>query len=825
MKKQLPIDHVLPELLAALSSSNNAVLLAEPGAGKTTRVPLALLQASWLRGQRIMMLEPRRLAARAAAQYMARELGETVGERVGYRVRLDTKVGPRTVIEVVTEGVLTRMLQEDQALDGVGVILFDEFHERHLHGDLGLALALQSQQLLREDLRLVVMSATLEAEPIAALLQHAPVIRCEGRLFPVKTHYVEGDKKTPLASRMGRCIQSALNSHEGDVLAFLPGVREIRQTSRWLASAGLPANVQIRELYGSMPLQQQAEAVAVCMDGRRKVVLTTSIAESSITVDGVTVVIDSGLMRVSRFSPKSGMSGLETVSVSKASADQRRGRAGRLMPGTCYRLWREEEHRYLADQNAPEMLSADLSSLALELSIWGIANPAELDWVTPPPMAAYGQAADLLQRLGAMKTSGQPTAEGRLIARLGVHPRLGAMLLSAKSIDDLRSACELAALLSDRDILPHERNVDMELRLDKLRRDSNRDPALQRITAAAGHLERIVLEAERMKKERDGLRSIGVLLAAAYPDRIAQRRSDGRLLLAVGRGAVMPVEQPLSASPYVVACELDDAGAEGRVLLAAALSQEEIDAELTAYIRDSEHMYWDEQAAAVRASRKRMLGAIVLSEHPLNQPDRDRISEVLLHIVRQKGWGFLPMKGKAQSLLERMQLMARSGRTEWSRMTREALLASADEWLKPHLYGLKSRADLQQLRMADLLSGLLTWEHRKMLDEQAPTHLTAPSGSRIPIDYSNPDQPVVAVRLQELFGMTETPRLAGGTIPLTIHLLSPAQRPVQVTSDLKSFWSDAYFEVKKDLKGRYPKHYWPDNPLTAIATNRAKPRK
>ncbi|MFD0959599.1 ATP-dependent helicase HrpB [Paenibacillus chungangensis] len=825
MKKQLPIDQVLPELLAALSCSNNAVLLAEPGAGKTTRVPLALLQAPWLRGQRIVMLEPRRLAARAAAQYMARELGEAVGERVGYRVRMDTKVGPRTVIEVVTEGVLTRMLQEDQALDGVGVILFDEFHERHLHGDLGLALALQSQQLLREDLRLIVMSATLEAEPIAALLQQAPVIRCEGRLFPVKTNYVDGDKKTPLSTRMGRCIQDALNNHEGDVLAFLPGVREIRQTSRWLASAGLPANVQIRELYGSMPLQQQAETVAGCMDSRRKVVLATSIAESSITVDGVTVVIDSGLMRVSRFSPKSGMSGLETVPVSKASADQRRGRAGRLMPGTCYRLWREEEHRYLADQNAPEMLSADLSSLALELSIWGIAIPAELDWVTPPPMAAYEQASDLLQRLGAMKPSGQPTAEGRLIARLGVHPRLGAMLLSAKSIDELRIACELAALLSERDILPQERNVDIELRLDKLRRDGNRDPALQRIAAAAGQLERIVVGAWQNNKWQNSRRSAGVLLAAAYPDRIAQRRSDGRLLLAVGRGAVMPAEQLLSASSYVVACELDDAGAEGRVLLAAALSQEEIDTELAAYIHDSEELYWDEQASAVRASRKRMLGAIVLSEHPLNQPDRDQISDVLLHVVQQRGWDLLPMKGKAQSLLERMQLMARGGRTEWSRMTGEALLASADEWLKPHLYGLKSRADLQRLRMADLLSGLLTWEQRKMLDEQAPTHLIVPSGSRIPIDYSNPDQPVVAVRLQEMFGMTETPRLADGIIPLTIHLLSPAQRPVQVTSDLKSFWSEAYFEVKKDLKGRYPKHYWPDNPLTATATNRAKPRK
>ncbi|OME80140.1 ATP-dependent helicase HrpB [Paenibacillus sp. FSL A5-0031] len=842
-QQQLPIDQVLPELLLALQSGVNAVLIAEPGAGKTTRVPLALLDQPWLGSKKIIMLEPRRLAARSAAQFMAKSLGEQAGETVGYRVRLDSRVSSQTRIEVVTEGVLTRMLQEDPALEQVGAILFDEFHERHLHGDLGLTLCLQSQQLLRDDLRLVIMSATLDAEPIAELLEDAPIISSEGRVFPVETQYMKAKLTGPIEPHMAQTIMEALRSFDGDVLAFLPGVAEIRRTARWLMESSVSSFARVEELHGSLPLEKQDAAVAPCADGERKVVLATSIAESSLTVEGVKVVVDSGLMRVPRFSPRTGMTRLETLPVSIASADQRRGRAGRLAKGACYRLWTEQEHLYLPKQSTPELLEADLAALALELAIWGIKDPQELNWLTPPPAAAYEQAVALLKELNAIDGDSKPTAAGVKMAQFGLHPRLGAMILHASELGSARLACDAAALLSERDLLPQERNVDVQLRLDLLYQLSGKDGkllkggssehpsrgAVRRVIAQADQWERklsaqtaVETASEKTAQHKSPI-PIGILLAFAYPDRIAQRRSDGRYLLANGRGAVLPELQPLSRSAYLAACELDDTGSESRIRLAAELHLSDIEHYLSSYITAEEVVEWDAAAQAVRARKRLRLGSIVMKESILQKPDEQLVADALISAIQETGFVMLPMSKQAQQLKARMKLMALAG-DDWPDASDEELLGTLDEWLKPHLFGMKSRADLQKLSMLQLLEGKLSWKQKQELDEQVPTHIVVPSGSRIPIDYSDPESPVLAVRLQELFGLTDTPRLARGRLPVTLHLLSPSQRPVQVTRDLRSFWENTYFEVKKDLKGRYPKHYWPDDPYTAMPTNRAKPR-
>nr|WP_214631046.1 ATP-dependent helicase HrpB [Paenibacillus agaridevorans] len=821
----LPIDEVLPELLDSLARGRNAVLVAEPGAGKTTRVPLALLQQKWLAGKRIVMLEPRRLAARSAAIYMARELGEQVGDRVGYRVRLDSKIGPRTVIEVVTEGILTRMLQDDQAIEEVGAILFDEFHERHLHGDLGLALSLQTQTLLRNDLRLLVMSATLDSAPVAELLGGADIITSKGRSYPVETVYAPMKRdRVSIDRSMAATIANALRMHDGDVLAFLPGIGEIRRTARALQSLNLSSVVDIRELHGGMRLEEQTEAVAPCSAGRRKIVLATSIAESSLTVAGVKIVVDSGLMRVSRFSSRTGMSRLETVPVSKASADQRRGRAGRLAPGVCYRIWSEEEHRYLPEQGKPEIAETDLAPLALELSVWGIRDPGELDWMTPPPESAYGQAVTLLQELDVLDASGLPTAEGKRICKLGLHPRLGSMLLRSAREGSAREACELAALISERDLLPSERSPDISLRLAELRRGNGYDPAIQRIRQLAEQWNRMLDREDSTVRNGADRLSIGRMLAYAFPDRVAKRRSDGRYLLANGRGAVMKADGPLAQLPYLVVSELDDAGQEASIRLAEGITSAEMESGLADFLRLDKVVEWDSGAKAVRALERLRLGAIVLQEKPMADADPDRVADALLEAIRQRGLTMLPFSKQALALLGRIRLINGSGAADWPDASEEGLLSTLDEWLKPHVYGIRREAELQKLNMQSIVEDMLTWKQRQELDEEVPTHYVVPSGSRIPIDYSNPEMPVLAVRLQEMFGQKETPRIARGTLPLTLHLLSPSQRPVQVTRDLASFWETAYFEVKKDLKGRYPKHVWPDNPYEAVATNRTKPR-
>jgi len=848
---RLPIEDVLPELRQTLSVRPNAVLVAAPGAGKTTRVPLALLGEDWLNGRKIVMLEPRRLAARSAAAHMASLLGEKPGETVGYRVRLDTKVGPATRIEVVTEGVLTRMLQSDPSLEDVGAVLFDEFHERHLHGDLGLALCLQAQALFRDDLRVLVMSATLEAAPVAKLLGGAPVIESDGRAFPVETVYADRPARLMTASaakgpdsveeRTARAVASAVVRHDGDLLVFLPGMREMRRVEGLLRQQGVGGanGVRIALLHGSMPLEEQGAAIGPCSPGERKIVLATSIAESSLTVEGVRVVIDCGLMRVPKFSPRTGMTRLETVPVSAPSADQRRGRAGRTAPGVCYRLWTAEEQRLLAPRSAPELLEADLAPLALELAAWGVREPGELAWLDEPPAGAYASARELLQRLGALDAERRLTPLGQRMAALGAQPRLARMLLAAAAIGPAAAdtACELAALLGGRDPLRAERSADVALRLAALR--ALRRGGAQPPGAAGGGMDEAAAR-QALAEARQWQRALaqagaagsasaaespspGALLAFAYPDRVGQGRGDGRFLLAGGRGAVLQPMQPLSLSPYIAACEMEDGDGESRIVLAAYLEESELLAYHGDRITDETSVVWDRTAQAVRARRRITFGALALKEEQAAKPDAETVTAALLDGIRAEGVAILPWTRQAGQLRDRIQLM-RKYDPQLPDLSEETLLATLEAWLAPYLQGIRSRDGLQKLNMMNVLETLLTWSDRQRLDELMPTHITVPSGSRIPVDYSNPEQPALAVRLQELFGLQQTPTIAKGKLPVTMHLLSPAQRPVQVTQDLASFWRETYFEVKKELKVRYPKHYWPDDPLAAVPTNRVRPR-
>ncbi|WP_123039294.1 ATP-dependent helicase HrpB [Cohnella candidum] len=828
----LPVERSLPELSAALSAGNGAVLVAAPGAGKTTRVPLALLGEPWLAGRKIVMLEPRRLAARSAARYMAAQLGESVGGTVGYRVRMDTKVGPRTRIEVVTEGVLTRMLQSDPGLEEVGLLIFDEFHERSLQADLGLALCLQTRELLRDDLRLLVMSATMEAEPVARLLGGAPVIVSEGRQYPVDTLYRPPARTgLPVAEALVPVAAEALRDRQGDLLVFLPGMAEIRAAERLLRERlgeSLLDSVRIHPLHGSLPAEAQDRALAPSIAGERKIVLATSVAETSLTVEGITVVIDGGLSRVSRFSPRTGMSRLETTAVSVASADQRRGRAGRLAPGTCYRMWSEEEHRRLRAADEPEIREADLAPLVLELAAWGTPDPGELQWLDPPPLPAIQQARELLVSLGALLPSGTVTAHGRRMAELGLHPRLAHMLLRALLLGWGEPACEIAVLLGDRDFA-RPADADFRRRLEALRgsgTSSAEEGARRRLVEAAARLKREIGSAGAAAGQgalRGGTDPCGLLLALAYPDRIGRRREGGKYLLSGGRGAAFAGDPPLVRAEWIVAADVEDSGTESRIRQAAPVALEELLEHFPEAVIEERTVTWDRAAKAVRARVRRKLGALLLEEKPMASPPADQIERALMLGVRESGLEALPWNRAARQYQERAVFVRRSD-PAWPDLSDEALLDTLEDWLLPFCGGMKSLGDLQRVNLKEALESRLPWNLRRELDERAPTHWEVPSGSRIPIDYSDPDSPVLAVRLQEMFGLAETPRIAGGRVPLTLHLLSPAQRPVQVTRDLANFWRDTYFEVRKDLKGRYPKHYWPDNPLEAEATRRAKPR-
>lgn len=830
----LPINEVLPELVNTLRKETNAVLVAAPGAGKTTRVPLALRDEAWLHNRRIVMLVPRRLAARQAAAYMAALLGEEVGQTVGYRVKRESRVGPGTRIEVITEGILTRMLQDDPELSDVGLVIFYEFHERNLHADLGLALSLQAQGLFREDLRILVMSATLDAEPVSALLGNAPVISSKGRMFPVETHFLTSPMEGRLEEAVVQMISHALRQEEGDMLVFLPGAREIHRVQELLEQSGVGSNIRIAPLYGNLPQEEQDKAIQPGKTGERKIVLATTIAETSLTVEGIRIVIDSGLKRVPRFSPRTGMTRLETAKVSKASADQRRGRAGRLAPGVCFRLWTEQEDRMLIPQQAPEIMEADLAVLALELALWGVGAAEELDWLNPPPKPAMAQAQELLLQLGAFDERKQITPHGRVLAGMGVHPRLGHMIQKANELGEGELACELAVLLEERDIVRGRQasaDADMRTRVEMLRQVANKQSGAGELPIDAGACKRLWKEAAHFKRiwinNKPGdtsarTEATGRLLAFAYPDRIAQRRTDGRYLLRNGRGAAFSVQQPLAASPYIVAAELDDQGADSRILLAASVEESELLNDCAMQITERMNVWWERTAGAVRSRKQKRLGSILLADIAA-ESSPDEVLTALLDGIKEEGLEILPWNRQARQYRERLLFMHRL-EEGWPNVEDEALLVSLEEWLAPHVYGFKRKEDLQSLSVTTLLESMLSWEQRRQLDEYAPTHVIVPSGSKIPVDYSDPAAPVLSVRLQELFGWQDSPRIGRGRVALTLHLLSPAHRPVQVTRDLASFWAHAYFEVKKDLKGRYPKHYWPDDPLAAIPTNRTHPR-
>ncbi|MFF2015677.1 ATP-dependent helicase HrpB [Paenibacillus sp. NPDC058177] len=830
--EQLPIHQVLPDLKNILASSTNAILVAEPGAGKTTGTPPAFLDEPWMEGKTILMLEPRRLAARSAATYIASQLGESVGQTVGYRMRMDTKVGPQTRIIVVTEGVLTRMLQSDPTLGDVGLVIFDEFHERSLHADLGLALTLEAQTVLREDLRILIMSATLETERVSALLGGAPVVDCPGRTYPVETVY----SPVPAASRIEKsaaaAVRRALAEQPGDVLVFLPGEREIRRTQRELEAAILPQETVLRPLYGQLPQNAQDAAVAPAVPGQRKVVLATSIAETSLTIQGVRTVIDTGLRRTQVFSPRTGMPRLETVPVSKASADQRRGRAGRTAPGVCYRLWSQEEHYRLPDENVPEIMEADLTQLALELAVWGVPDPAALPWLDAPPAAPYAQGAALLRQLGALDASGAITPHGRSMAALGAHPRIAHMLLRGQGLGAAPLACRLAALLQERDLLrgPAGGDCDLTLRVEALLRFERSAGAdgggadLAALRTVQRESRNYLAQLKASPGEEPDSSQCGLLLSFAYPDRIGQRRGEGAFLLSGGRGAAMKEGQPLERSAYIVAASVDDQGTHSRILLAAELSEVQLLSHHGDSIVEEAEVYWDKDNGSVKARRRTRLGALILKETTHERPSAEEAAEGLLAAIASEGLEVLPWEKGPQQLRQRMMFM-HGLREDWPDVSDSALLESLADWLGPYLHGMRSLRDLQRLPLARALEDLLDWKQRQTLEQEAPTHITVPSGSRLPIDYGNPAAPVLAVRLQEMFGQQDTPRLGGGRVPVLLHLLSPARRPMQVTSDLASFWRNTYFEVKKDLKGRYPKHYWPDDPLQAVPTSRTRPVK
>lgn len=836
----LPIEEILPALREAFTHHPNVLLTAPPGAGKTTRVPLALLDCSWRQERNLLMLEPRRLAARAAAHRMASNLAEPVGGTVGYRMRLDTNVGPHTRIEVVTEGILTRILQHDPALSAYAAVLFDEFHERSLQADVGLTLCLETQRLFRPDLRLLVMSATLDCGPVADLLGHAPVIACEGRMFPVDTRYLDHPLSGHLDAAVTQIIRRSLSQDQGSLLVFLPGMAEIRRVERKLLDAQLGPAIRIAPLHGDLPQAAQDAAIAPAAPGTRKIVLATSIAETSLTIDGVRVVIDAGQLRVPRFDPRSGLTRLETIRVTQDSAEQRRGRAGRLEPGVCYRLWTEKEQASLTARRPPEMLEADLAPLMLELALWGTNDPAELSWLTPPPAGAVAQATELLTNLGALSPTGRITPHGAQMAELPLHPRLAHMLIKAAPLGLTALACEMAALLSERDILRGPagwRNADLRLRLDVLHGQHDHAAgatvdraALQRVKRTADLWKRQLGRRTDARQADDHAdhRAPGVLLALAYPDRIAQRQPghDARYLLANGRGALFPYPDPLGSEPYLVIADLDAGTQWARIDLAAPISMEDIERLDTARITHDEAVTWDTKTNAVRASRQRRLGALVLSEDALSKPEPALIADALLQGVRQAGLHTLAWTPELAQWRARVQFLRRvdGANSTWPDLSDEALLRTLAEWLGPYLHGITTLDRVTRLDLAQPLHGLLNREQQRQLDRLAPTHVTVPSGSHIRIDYETPDAPILAVRLQEMFGCKETPRVAGGRVPLMLHLLSPAKRPVQVTQDLASFWATTYQEVRKELRGRYPKHPWPDDPLTAPPTARAKKR-
>lgn len=838
----LPIDEILPELLRTLHSHPNCILHAPPGAGKTTRVPLALLDIIPPNAGRIIMLEPRRLAAVSAARWMSRSLGEEAGQTVGYSIRFDSKVSRATRVEVVTEAILTRRIQNDPLLEGVAMVIFDEFHERSIHADLGLALCLDVQRQVRNDLRILVMSATLECEPLSGLMGAAPVVSSKGRSFPVEEIYLEDQPHGALPPRMAAATLRALAETEGDLLVFLPGAGEIRSCAARLAEAGVnERGITIHPLYGDLPFDEQQAAI---VPGRqRKVVLATSIAETSLTIEGVRTVIDCGLSRRMRHDPASDMNRLVTTRESRASAEQRKGRAGRLAPGVCYRLFSRHTHNAMTAQTPPEILDTDLSPLVLELASWGVNDPASLSWLDPPPAAAVAVAKQLLIELAALDSAGRITPLGSGMARMPLHPRLARLLLRSREIGCPGLGCDLATLLSERDIIRRSgpgspggaRTLDVHERMELLRewRTTGRCDAVADVSALK-NVERVSRQLLRMVGGDAGQQPAGCvpeqvsrLLAAAYPDRVARQRDSeqGRYLLANGRGARMSSAGSVFSSMYCIAVSVDAGDqSEGVIHLASPVTEELLRAELKQRIERKDRIIWDIREGRVVAVREECLGALCLTSRPF-VPDPEALLPVVIQAVRDSELSLLTRDDAFCQLQARVLLLRRSFPGDgWPDLSDAALMESLETWLAPAVSGVRNAQQLAAVNCAAILRAMLEYHQRQALDELAPTHLAVPSGSRIRLEYCDGELPVLAVKLQELFGLADTPTIAAGRVSVLLHLLSPAGRPLQVTKDLKGFWDGSYHQVKKEMKGRYPKHPWPDDPWKATPTRRAKPR-
>jgi ATP-dependent helicase HrpB len=876
----LPIDAVLDELARVLAGNNAAVLVAPPGAGKTTRVPLALLDAPWVKNRKIIVLEPRRIAARASAERMAQTLGERAGETVGYRVRFGSKVSRATRIEVVTEGIFARQILDDPELSGVAAVLFDEFHERSLDADLGLALARDAQIGLREDLRILVMSATLDGARVATLLGDAPVIASEGRAFPVETRYVGRKADVPLERQMAETIAMALRADPGSVLAFLPGAAEIRRTQNFLGERVNDASIEIVPLFGALDAAVQDRAIAPAPKGHRKVVLATSIAETSLTIEGVRIVVDSGVARVPRYEPDIGLTRLETVRASRAAVDQRRGRAGRTEPGVCYRLWDEPQTISFAAYTQPEILSADLSSLVLDLAQWGVSDPATLAFLDPPPAPALKEARSLLAELGALDGDGRITAEGKSLRALALPPRLARMIVDSHRSGAGGDAAEIAAVLTERGLGGD--SVDLDARLDQFRRDRSQRAGSARSLAQRwasqvaddknakekekeaapfslsplvgegrgggrttavlargtptpnpspqGGGERKQSPQTRSERQQEAHErpSTGVMLAFAFPDRVARNRGNGSFVLANGRGAAVDRASALARASYIAVAELTGTAAQGRILLAAPIAQADIEARFADHIVNVDEISFDRDAMALRARRKRTLHAITLSEAPLALSPSMDTAEVLAEGLLATGLDRLPWSKPLKQWRDRVMFLRKAdpdpSQSSWPDLSDAALAAQRQTWLVPALYDKASLKEFSAQDLSDALTTLLSWELRARLEREAPTHFEAPTGTQLAIDYEAEQGPTIAVRLQELFGLTAHPSIAKGAVPLVLELLSPAHRPVQVTRDLPGFWRGSYAAVRSDLRGRYPRHPWPEDPASAMPTRRVKPR-
>jgi ATP-dependent helicase HrpB len=814
---RLPIDDALGRLIEALRATNAAVLVAPPGAGKTTRVPLVLMDEPWAVKKKILVLEPRRLAARAAAARMASTIGEQVGDTVGLRVRFGSKVSKRTRIEVITEGIFTRLILDDPSLEGVAAVLFDEFHERSLDADLGLALARDVQQALRDDLKILVMSATLDGARVAALLGDAPVVESEGRAFPVATRYLGRDPRERIERPVADAVQRALRADGGSVLVFLPGAAEIRRTETLLKERIDDPNVDVVALFGALEGREQDRAISPAPKGRRKVVLATSIAETSLTIEGVRVVIDSGLSRVPRYEPDVGLTRLETVRVSRAAADQRRGRAGRTEPGVCYRLWDEPQTGSLEAYTRPEILSADLSSFVLDLAQWGTADPGTLAFLDPPPGPALSEAKALLTELGAIDAQGRITGEGKKLRALPLPPRLARMVVDANAEGAGAEAASIAAVLTERGLGGDD--VDLRHRLHLFRRDRSK-----RAEDARAMVKRWTDTLDR--RQQDGEASPGSLLALAYPDRVAKNRGGGggAFLLASGRGGNVDPASSLAREPFLTVAELTGAAASSRIVLAAPITLAEIEARFAGKIDDRDTVTFDTASGSLRARRSRRLGALVLAEQ-IKQvvPDTDT-AKVLAQGIASAGLDKLPWSKTALQFRTRVEFLRKAEGDEWPDLSDEGLARSAAEWLEPLLTDKTARSDIGADELSEAMTALVPWTLRRRLDAESPTHFTAPTGSSVPIDYEAEQGPTISIRVQEMFGLAQHPAIAGGRVPLVIELLSPGHKPVQITRDLPGFWRGSYADVRTDLRGRYPRHPWPDDPASAAPTRRAKPR-